>query len=456
MADFSLVDLGNSPYYGTSYGPEGDLISGGNAGYFDFNDPSLELGDISSFYSPGDVGPDPGFSAKIDPTKLQSFLGQRNLGLKSYDVPGTSTRGLFDLTSGTQRGNLQQAGNDDTDYWLAAMMMAAPVLGAVGAGAMTQGAVAGAGGAAASGDMSLSNMARGAATGAATGYASTYTPNYAGYAGVTNPVAEGAINSSVNSGISTGLRGGEVREAMGRGAITGGLNAMSDPTFDELPGTMGGTMQDGYGESSVTMGGSPTTTQYAANTQANTADQSIALPVGDENTARPFSAQIGDLVSGIAGALGNGKVGNLQYGDLAQGLMGLYGGYQQRKQAKDLRDIISGRRGAYETNMRNNIAGKMRAGGKRSNISGREMQVQAALADLDSRNAPMFASLNNQEFAGLANMLQSGNMMLNRGGFYGAPRQAQQTPTLQTMNTTPMSIDYSLQPKQKNPFSLGG
>ena len=83
------------------------------------------------------------------------------------------------------------------------------------------------------------------------------------------------------------------------------------------------------------------------------------------------------------------------------------GGLQYRR-ARKLEKEMGARRGAYEGNLRRQLERRDAASGRRSNYAGRETQLQASLAELDSRNMPAMMALNNSQFGGLANMFQSG------------------------------------------------
>ncbi len=116
-------------------------------------------------------------------------------------------------------------------------------------------------------------------------------------------------------------------------------------------------------------------------------------------------------------------------GDVAQGLAGLYSGYQRRRAGKELRGMVGANRGSYEAQLRQNLARRDAAAGKRSNYAGREVELQSALAQLDSRNAPMLQQANEARMSGLDNMLRSGLQMGGNLGWFG-PQYARKDPGL--------------------------
>jgi hypothetical protein len=226
---------------------------------------------------------------------------------------------------------------------------------------------------------------------------------------------------------------------------------------DEIPdvGTIGGNMYDDSGESSATLGGYATPAQYEANLQAMGGNDSLAP------TARATSAG-GGLADQVLSLVGDFKIPDLKYGDIAQGLAGMYMGQRQRRMARDMRRQIAGNRGAYESQLRNNLQRKDAAAGRRSDYAGRETQLQASLAELDSRNMPAMNQLSAMETSGLGSMLNAGLVTGNRLGWWGqqpslqtTPNYSAQLPSLSTLGSQPQS--YSLMDDQnRNKYRLGG
>ena len=112
-----------------------------------------------------------------------------------------------------------------------------------------------------------------------------------------------------------------------------------------------------------------------------------------------------DIMNGISDYTGINR-GN--FGTVAEGLAGLYQGYQQRKQARDLQTMMGMRRQAYQDQLRKNLMARDAAAGKRSDYGGRETQLMSSLAELDARNAPAMMQLSNMQLGGGLGMLQSG------------------------------------------------
>lgn len=292
--------------------------------------------------------------------------------------------------------------------------------------------------------------------GAAKGALSAYTPDIGGYAGITDPYIRGAVNSGLKSGVLSRLGGGDFTTGALTGAAQGTANAYVNSPPPDV-GTLGGTMQDGFGESSVTTGES-TPTQYGANMQAMSVDPQLSLSSFSQpqsqtpETSNSLFDQVSNLISGINPS---------RVGEVAQGLAGLYLGNKQRRMARDLRRQIGSNRNSYEQQLRQNLARRDAAAGRRSDYGGREVQLQAALADLDSRTAPMLSQLGTAETQGLMNMFNSGLVTGNRLGWWGkqptAPSMPTSMPSLSSLGSPGPTASYSLIDNQnKTRYRLGG
>jgi hypothetical protein len=232
---------------------------------------------------------------------------------------------------------------------------------------------------------------------------------------------------------------------------------MFDDLYD-MPGTIGGNAMDEYGETSATMGGyTPTQKSYD---QQRMSGQSV-----------PQSQSFGDKLFETLGINEGTSIPGFNsnnIGDWAQGLAGLYQGYRQRRNAKELMGMIGGRRGAYEQDLRRNLARRDAASGRRSDYAGREVALQSALAQLDSRNAPAMMQLQNSYMGGLGNMLQTGLRLGSKLGWispsYGNVQQVPQVqpgytgPSLANLGQSgPMDTSTSLFDQyKKNNGRLGG
>jgi hypothetical protein len=91
---------------------------------------------------------------------------------------------------------------------------------------------------------------------------------------------------------------------------------------------------------------------------------------------------------GDAGAVGSSKGGG--FGELASGLYGLYRGSQASKGADTLSGLY-GQNSPYAQQLRQSLERRDAASGRRSQYGPREVELQAKLADMYSRNYPMMA-----------------------------------------------------------------
>lgn len=222
-------------------------------------------------------------------------------------------------------------------------------------------------------------------------------------------------NAVVRGGINAGLQGDSITQGAQQGAY-GGLTANAGKgigqmyrnySAGELPdvGTLGGSARNEYGDSAADLGGySPT--QQAANTQAQGAGvgSSYGLPSnfqlnnmaqqggGNREQAQSAGNPANDFIGAFMG--GSGKIGGLtagNYGDIGTGLMSLY---NYRKTQRGLQDQVNSLSGMYGQNspysqvLRQQLERKDAAGGRRSQYGPREVELQARLAELASRNAP--------------------------------------------------------------------
>jgi hypothetical protein len=290
-------------------------------------------------------------------------------------IPGQAAKGaLFN-------GGMTAAGGGDLNDVLQSAVIGGISGGAGGYAGQAYGKVAGGAASAATNAAlrggSLSDVAKSTALGGL----SQYTPDVAGYAGITNPLASEAINSAARGGVSAAVGGGNI----GKGTLAGGLQGLFSAGLDKAftPSTNSGG-----------------------------------------NSVNPF-------FSNLRSSLGLDNVTGKDVGDFAQGLAGVYTGYQQRRQAKDLMSMVGARRGAYETQLRNNLARKDAASGRRSDYAGRETQLQAALAELDSRNAPGMQQLMNAKLGGQTSILQSLLRLGGKQNWFGdqVPKQNYALPT---------------------------
>ena len=178
--------------------------------------------------------------------------------------------------------------------------------------------------------------------------------------------------------------------------------------------------------------------------------QSVQAPQQKSEQGNPLKDMIRQAMGFSSGANGGRGV---NFGDLGSNLLGMYSAYQKRKGAMDtaagLRDMF-GPNSAYAQTMRQTLARKDAAAGRRSQYGPREVELQARLAELNSRNAPQLAHLYESGNQGLNGIL---NNSLNIGrnlGLGGAlSRMMQPAPSFNGYNP---ASDYNYQ----NGSDIGG
>lgn len=246
-------------------------------------------------------------------------------------------------------------------------------------------------------------------------------------------VAAGAGRGAVSSGV----QGNSMSEGARAGAIGGGIMGTGS-----YLGDMFSSPQSGYVPTDRRQGMYNEITQTSSAPQADRADyfspegsttpqQSKASPYVAQNSPMAYnstkttapdatvqaggglSQQFSDFISGL---MPNSPS---RVGDISQGLLGMYSGLRRRRAAKELSGQIGANRGAYESQLRKNLQARDAASGRRSNYAGREVELQAALAQLDSRNAPALSQLNEARYSGLDSMLRSGLQMGGNLGWFG-------------------------------------
>jgi hypothetical protein len=145
---------------------------------------------------------------------------------------------------------------------------------------------------------------------------------------------------------------------------------------------------------------------------------SFGAPMGQQfaQSAGPSEFSLPSVFGNVGSRMGNFALNNA--GDLASML---YGFYNNRRQQKALGQQVSSLQGLYGQNspyaaqLRNQLNAKAAASGRRSNVAGRETQLQAQLADRAASMAPTLMQLN-QARGGLKNnnmnmLLQGANKM---------------------------------------------
>lgn len=246
-------------------------------------------------------------------------------------------------------------------------------------------------------------------------------------------VAAGAGRGAVSSGV----QGNSMTEGAKAGAIGGGL--VSGGSY---LGNLFSSPQEGYQPRSYGQGLYNETTQQSSAPQQERADyfrpEGYEAPqqskgsayvasgspsaynstktTGPDETSGGLPQQFSDFINTLLPSSPS------RFGDTAQGLLGMYSGYRRSRAAKELRNQIGGNRGAYEQQLRANLRARDAASGRRSNYAGREVELQSSLAQLDSRNAPALAQLNDARYGGLDQMFRSGLSMGSNLGWFGSSR----------------------------------
>lgn len=234
-------------------------------------------------------------------------------------------------------------------------------------------------------------------------------------------ISQGIQGNSMTEGAKAGATGGGV---MGLGSYLGDLfRSRDDASY--VPSTSGQAIANESTQSSQV----PQERADYFKPEGSTAPQQSTAPSyaksgspGAYDYSAPSSSsglgsQFTEFMSSL---LPNSPTGT---GDMAQGLLGMYSGYRRQRAAKELRNQIGGNRGSYETALRNNLQRRDAASGRRSNYGGREVELQAALAQLDSRNAPALSQLNDARYSGLESMMRSGLNMGGNMGWFGSQYQ---------------------------------
>jgi hypothetical protein len=117
---------------------------------------------------------------------------------------------------------------------------------------------------------------------------------------------------------------------------------------------------------------------------------------------------------------GGASGGPGRFDSMAGNLMGLYSAYRNRKmagkQAGQLQSLY-GPNSPYAKQLEQTLLRSDAAAGRRSQVGPRSVELQARLADVNSRNAPMLQSLYNQKGQAGDQMLMSLLSMGRNGGF---------------------------------------
>jgi hypothetical protein len=147
---------------------------------------------------------------------------------------------------------------------------------------------------------------------------------------------------------------------------------------------------------------------------ANTFSSGLA-PQQSIQSAGQSEFSMPSILGDVGGRMGNFALNNA--GDLASML---YGFYNNRRQQKDLGRQVSSLQGLYSNNspyatqLRNTLNAQAAQKGRRSNVAGREVQLQAALADRYAQVQPNLMALN-QARGGLRNSMMNDVLKFGKG-----------------------------------------
>lgn len=277
----------------------------------------------------------------------------------------------------------------------------------------------------------------------------------AGGAGVTDPALRAGLNSAIGGAGLAALTPGSSGKDIGKSAMYSGVtgylgnignssstNSDSNPyavEYDPNTKSLASTNQSSkapWANQGTSVSGQPqmSVAPYASGYEYG------GMPSSTQQEAPSSSPSLMDQVTSL---FNDYMPSGNQLGNLSQGILGIYQANRQRKQAKELMNLISGRRNAYGEQMRSNLMARDAASGRRSNYAGREQALQASLAELDSRNAPTMMSLQNRIDDSRGSMLQDVLRMGSRSGLFDRRQNLQ--PMSFNYNSIDMPSTYSLQ-----------
>jgi hypothetical protein len=113
--------------------------------------------------------------------------------------------------------------------------------------------------------------------------------------------------------------------------------------------------------------------------------------------------------------------GAANIGDMAGGLMGIYSSIRKRRDARDQAQQLSsmfGPNSAYSKQLQQSLARRDAAAGRRSQYGPRNVELQARLAEMNSRNAPAIAAANQTADQGLNSIFNNVLNVANKGGLF--------------------------------------
>jgi len=244
---------------------------------------------------------------------------------------------------------------------------------------------------------------------------SAFLPNMGQYIGIDNPELQKAFNGMVSGAAGASINDGDV----GVGAITGaipGLASYAGGRFmntSYVPTSTGQSLINETNQASMLpksgFGTAPQMSQVPSYVAPNS-------PMAYTNSRSSSGFEMPELSEFFGKLTPSSPEG---WGNLAQGLAGMFMGGMQYRKNRQLEKQFGANRDSYQTNLRRQLQRRDAASGRRSNYSGRETQLAAALAELDSRNMPAISSLQSNQLRGLADMFQSGLRYAGKQGVFG-------------------------------------
>lgn len=310
------------------------------------------------------------------------------------------------------------------------------------------GALRGAVGGAVSSGLGGGNILQGALTGGLSGGlgGGMGSLNPAGMMGIENEFLRGAVNRGVGNLANTALRGGNLGDSLKSSVISGGLNFGGNQLANLFNQGGSGNMDysltsasnwNGFGDQGASSTGNynPGTYDLGTNFQGfgdlggygyqNSGNYGLGSSPnmgysggGGQGGSNPLMGFFRNMVAGP-----DGKVSGQKIGDMAGSLLGMYQANRARRDAKSQINNLQGMFGqnsAAAQQLRQQLARRDSAGGRRSQYGPREVELQAQLARLAGGMSPQIGQYQQQSAAAqammLRNLLQLGNQT---GAFKG-------------------------------------
>jgi hypothetical protein len=229
-------------------------------------------------------------------------------------------------------------------------------------------------------------------------------------------IAQGIPMAVVGAGAMGAFGGGlegmfgapEAAGAATDAATMGGANAFNNPAFVSMPETSGGWFSGAYNNPAFTaMPGINSSLGAGAATAGGSGVSDFFKGLTDGVREKPLSSLVSGMntINSLAG-LYSAYQQNQDYGNLAGNLMSMYGDDS-----------------AYAKQLRKELQRRDAASGRRSQYGPRSVELQARLAELNSRNAETLANIYQQQGINRDNMFKSGlNLAKGSGAMDWADR----------------------------------